>query len=656
MKDRLDRIRGYDVYVGAVKKVVSKMDRIAEALSNCQTIESMIFDEQTRVNSYEKNVEIEESYFYDILKIKKDDKENETAASAFVIAKDTVSKIHSRMKNLITMDLQFTPYKHYKISDEVNKMMKWFNPNHFIDANNKAKTFLVRYVKQLAMIENITTLESKVDREQAKIFAYLNNNIDMFKCFSKQDLSFMFFKMIKTNMVVDEEAFINTFLKQLNYKDQMEFILYNYSLVANNAFMNDLQGRYDFKRKPLFEKIFARQVRKRFVEDYTMLINLYKDLTRFRTDSMDSYKTKVSRKRRFMNSIFGKIPLKKVFNKGYKFAIKAIIGAIFKAIPFIGNIPWLSNLLTQMVSYFIFWIISIMVEAYKNSIVARNVVKSITEGFKNFFNKDIVGLNYEDHIKDKLNEDDDGDFSNQMDVKPDEIEKKFHKGMKKHDPANYDDLLFSMKNYFYMVTPVDMNKNPEGVLKIISAAKQDPNKEFFGEKFYPVNLKFVQNKDITEDQWYTKRIFGEENKTEEILEEDGDLGIDGIAQLALREQMERRQEILRRRLMKGYQPHKEANIPNGRAPKPPPQRPTEKAPTIPPNSNSPDNSGQQTGQNTESDPERSERRLKDTKRTVYRKTPLESFEDEFEYRHTLGEYMRKPVKNRFHRIFKGSLK
>ena len=613
MKVKLNRIEGYSQYVTSVKKIVSKMNRIQVAIANCETMETLIFDEQTRINSFQKNIDIEKSYFYDNIRIKKNSEDNTEAAKAFVVAGDTASKIYDRMKNLTTMNQRYRYTTNRMMSKDMKKLVNWFVPEHFGDAVAHVDSFLVRYLKQLALVENINKLESKVDRELAKVFAYLNNNIDMFKCFSKQDLAFMFFKMIKTNMIVNERDFINTYLKQLNYKDQMEFILYNYSIVANNKFMTDLQGRYDFKRKPLFEKLFARQMRLKFVEDYCMLINLYKDLTRFRTDSMDSLKGKVSRKRRFMNSILGKFPVKKLFKNGYQFVIKQIVKAILKCIPFIGNIPALTGFLTEVISYLIYYLIDVIVKAYKNSIAARNAVKAMKEGFKNFFNKDIISLNYQDHIQTKLNEEPDSDLDSNLNIKSDQVEKMFYKGLKSKDPANFDDMFFSMKNYFYMITPTDINRNPRAVLQVISAAKQNTNDEFFQEDFYPANITLAEGASKENGEWYTKRIFGVNGITVPD-DESGQQNTDKTNPL-------------------GSQQQNLNSIPET---------------DVNPNENlggSP--------QNQLID----ERRLKDVRkrRDKKRYEDERANDDEYEYRHTIGDYAKKSKRSIFYGLYRESL-
>lgn len=521
VEDKIKKYEGYEKYKASVKKVISKINRIAKATSDCQTVNAQIAEEEMRMSTFRKNKNMEQGYYQIQKKLdpttEQDEQGQAQTAKAFVIAKDMSTVIFERIKGIAEMMEPIQVFQHSKMSEKVKDIINWYNPLHFQDTENFRKPAIILMLKQLMRIHNINTIESKMDRELAKVLAYINNHIGMFRCFSKQDLSFMFFKMIKTNMVIFEKDFVNTFLKQLDYRRQKEFILYNYSLVTNPSFMNDLQGRYDFKRNPTAEKIFYRRMRKKFVNDYCMLINLYKDLTRFRVDSMNAKQDDLSRKQRFIRGVWSIIPFDKAIAFGGRKLVKFILKRIFEAIPFIGNIPWLSKFLAELVAYLLFFIFNYIRKVLSKNHALQQKLSEMKNGvLKLFSSKQLIDLDYNQYIEDKLR-DDDNDFSDQLSIKPEKVETQFHEGLNKHDPANYEDLFFTTKNYFYMITPEDQNKNFPAIAKAISEAKTRIESEnFFGEKFYKQNYMEVpelqgspQEKEDQMNTYLIRRIYGQ---------------------------------------------------------------------------------------------------------------------------------------------------
>ena len=476
----IQKLDGYKQYKIAIKKVVSKVKKLERQVGYCQTFNSMIHDSEMKIGKFKMNKEIAQS-FQKRKKIIGESNNPWATATAFVIPKDQEEILISKIEEIAQVNDPIVNIKLSGINKDLKKVLHFYRPEIFPDIQGYQKKMITRNLKQLHLVQNIRKLESKIDREMAKLFAFINTKMGMFKCFTRKDLVFLIFKMVKTNMIIDEKSFMNSFLKSMPVKDQSEFIFYFYSIMTNSAFMKDLQMRYDYKDTPTTKKLFYRNLRLKFTNNFVIIANLYKDLTRYRTDSAEANETKVTRRRRFYNSVLSQIPWKTLLKKGIESGLTATIKYLLDLIPFLGNIPFLNSILAKFFSYLLIHLFKFIIEKLSNNTTIFKKMRRFRRGVVKFFSKtSIVSLDYRQYIEDQMQEEDE---QFKVNTTPEKIESKLYQGFDKKDPSKYEDMFFSMKKYFYMITIEDKSKNYEAIERFIEYAHLNPD-GFFPQAFY----------------------------------------------------------------------------------------------------------------------------------------------------------------------------
>ena len=536
-----------------MKETFTFLKKLGPRVNECNTLRATLmehktkrarifnyFDTKTKKNEETKNLKyLEYNEVLDVFSTK--DRQTKLTVESFIIPHDMedilveriqqIGRLHTKFQGFTKEDWK-TNKQLGKISRNAKGVMNWFISEKPKWMNQFQKSSLAVLLKQLSLHKNIKQMEAKVDREFAKFFAYLYGKMRDFRCFSKKELSFVFFSMIKTNMIVYEEDFMNTFLKMLNKEDQMQFILYNYSLVSNSTFMKEFQTRANFRRIPVFERLYYRQIRKKFVSNYSFLLNIYKNFTNYRVDSSESKVSDFGVMGR-IKILFTKLKNKTLEKKDAigKKGIKVIIASCLDLIPFLGNIPFLNSILSVLIMYIIIFLMGLIKKAIgdmpdikKHLINAKNMLVDWATSTK------IMGLDYRQYIEDQFEgEDEEGmlsKFKNKLKMGYNDIEKKFYEGLEEGDPANYLDNFFTLKDYFYMITPEDMNKNQVAIDQIINSAQKLDNDQtikksgaleefpiFIPDNFMPKNID--KNTKRGENQFYNSRIFNTVNYSEE---------------------------------------------------------------------------------------------------------------------------------------------
>ena len=79
--------------------------------------------------------------------------------------------------------------------------------------------------EKLLLSNEINDLESYFDKQLGQIFATIQFTGEGFKCFSKSQLSYIFFNMVKTNVIINEEDFLLMYLKNIAYINAKDLML-----------------------------------------------------------------------------------------------------------------------------------------------------------------------------------------------------------------------------------------------------------------------------------------------------------------------------------------------------------------------------------------------------------------------------------------------
>lgn len=109
----------------------------------------------------------------------------------------------------------------------LNEDMKLFGNNEILTVN-ALTSILMSLQAKLNLVKSINQKEIIIDKMLGKEFAELQKMKNGFSCFTRSGLSFHIFTMIKTNIIINETEFFESFLISLNKKQRDEFIIFNY--------------------------------------------------------------------------------------------------------------------------------------------------------------------------------------------------------------------------------------------------------------------------------------------------------------------------------------------------------------------------------------------------------------------------------------------
>ena len=280
----------------------------------------------------------------------------ETISESFVIPHDMAGVLMRRFSQVFNMDRNIDKYTKKTFKKKIQGIISEYKPEEFKKLKIYQMNYLLYTLRQLALVSNIQKLEAKVDRELAKVFAFLHNHMGIYKCLSKKDLAFLFFNMIKTNHIVSEKDFLNTYLKLIPPKDQIEFILYNYTLMPRNKYIRGITRGYNFREVGIQKMLVTRRLRKQFVENMSLAINLVKDYSDFRVSSEDDKKKKfkATRALKRTGTRIKKLVIYLFKNKYHHDGTRIAIFLLLGLIPFFGANFIAAALLSELLSWLIF--------------------------------------------------------------------------------------------------------------------------------------------------------------------------------------------------------------------------------------------------------------------------------------------------------------
>ena len=162
----------------------------------------------------------------------------------FAIPKDTSDNLRMKINNISEI-LPFVSSSTNKDTDSkekkeeidldqilqtrkiLNEDMKLFGNNEILTVN-ALTSILMSLQAKLNLVKSINQKEIIIDKMLGKEFAELQKMKNGFSCFTRSGLSFHIFTMIKTNIIINETEFFESFLISLNKKQRDEFIIFNY--------------------------------------------------------------------------------------------------------------------------------------------------------------------------------------------------------------------------------------------------------------------------------------------------------------------------------------------------------------------------------------------------------------------------------------------
>lgn len=259
------------------------------------------------------------------------------------------------------------------------------------------------YEEKLALIQQINEFEEQIDVYLGKLFASLQVLPNNFRCFSTSYLSYLFFTLVKINAVVKETHFLQSFLDNTLYMQAKEFIVFNYSLLADEEFMNKQFGMDDFNLQlPHKLNIDRELIKSVYVDNWCLLVNIYKEFTEFGVQTEDGNIRRVGIGRRIVGilKISMSVILGTAKDVGVGEAIGKLITMLIKAVPVIGNIMFLETFLNNVCGYIVEFIIGLVMKYAENKVArAKNIWEKFKEVFQKLRHPSIFDLEYHQYIQ-----------------------------------------------------------------------------------------------------------------------------------------------------------------------------------------------------------------------------------------------------------------
>lgn len=149
--------------------------------------------------------------------------------------------------------------------------------NFVVQFKSVATMFKNLQKKELNYLNEIYKLEVEVDKTVGKIFASIFILKNGLQCFTASELSYYFFNMFKTNFIIDETTFMQSFLKSLSPANARSFIILNYAIFTNDKYVESVIK----KNKPKMVDGLVNTGLDKLINDFAMhnslMVNLYKD-------------------------------------------------------------------------------------------------------------------------------------------------------------------------------------------------------------------------------------------------------------------------------------------------------------------------------------------------------------------------------------------
>lgn len=294
-------------------------------------------------------------------------------------------------ENKELLDLLKEPYRGYVLQTNAKRIL--FN-EETEQAQELLKTELLQkqlkesyqlFKDKLQMAENLHYFEVRVDQRLGEVFArtYFVNLTK--KCNLDTILSFNIFTMVKTNIIEDEVAFLNSFFETLFIYDDKaakRFLLLMYSQLGSPDYTIEvakaLKGLEYPKHKDKLEKIVQN-----FASNYSVALISYKDLTNYaknlETKKSTDFNRLTARFKRLIQMTFQKIALSiKKKGKGaiIKEMVEVILEEVVTVLTFIGGVPFLQPYIRNAVTKIVMTALNFVIEKLGPKMDELKAVKS----------------------------------------------------------------------------------------------------------------------------------------------------------------------------------------------------------------------------------------------------------------------------------------
>jgi hypothetical protein len=448
-------------------EIKSKMNKLISQLSKFEEYEDYtnLIDEIVEIKKEIKHLKDRKLMIENEISIHQNEMENlDIDDYDFALAQDLELKLEKHILFLDNNNVNVQNFKLYSNKDFFDKYGDYFNKFTRTDLPYQMKRF---YEDKLEMVQKINQLESVIDKKFGGLVHDLQFISDDKRCFSLPNLSYLFFSLVKINAVIKETDFLEGFFGKAKYIHAKEFIIYNYGLIADNAFIEKQFNLNDMKDSLIQKSQDDQQLIKSvYINNWCFLINVYKEYTEFGLQSSDqSVKTVgIGRKLLSLMKLSANKLIEKAKDKGADELIGFIVGKIMTLIPFVGSLASIfESIITAVVGYIVNFIIDLIIRFVTNH---KSEIKMIWNKFKGVFKalrkKEIYSLDYLNVIHDKIsvNKNDDLDLEEEIDlkIKIDKIEKTYKEAVQKelNDESRFNSKVFIFEKSFNTLSPLKL--------------------------------------------------------------------------------------------------------------------------------------------------------------------------------------------------------
>ena len=388
-----------DEEITQLKKKLTKVPDYSKYVKNIQFLKAGILKKKELKIKYENVMNKRENL---ILKYGNLEMKDETH---FTFAKDTIDNLDKKIyildhnSELLDDDFQFDKNKNFlKMAGPI--ITKYKTEYDRLKHYNKKKRDLLS--ERLEYAKEITEKEEFLDQALGLIFAQIQTIEGDFKCFTKAQLSYIIFTMVKTNMIIHEEVFLESFFQNIPYILSKESIIFNYNRFTTESFILDEINIDDFiMGLETYKKSNQQKVISTYIKNWTFLINLYKEYTEFGTETENTKlrKIKIGHRLGKILGVTGKdlfiLTKETAYNKYFGRFAKELLSMI----PFLGNVPFLTSILTAILCLLVDFIIELIKKFAKYPVLAiQCFFKKIVPVFKSLFNSEMYDLNYLNYL------------------------------------------------------------------------------------------------------------------------------------------------------------------------------------------------------------------------------------------------------------------
>lgn len=370
---------------------------------------------------------------------------------SFTIAQDSIDHLEDKImlleKNAEIFSTEGTEDLSPKFQTKIVDVMEKYK-NKYEEMRALAGQKMGRMQTKLRLVHEIEEHEQFLDKELGRVFAEVQMMDGGIRCFTKAQLSYIFFTMVKMNAIIKEADFLEAFLGKLPYVEAKDFIIHNYELFTTEEFVLGQIDKGDLKK--VVDEYRAQEqknVINTYINNWSFLVSTFKDYTEFGTKSQGqrAFKTGIGRRlaQIIINSVkrtlkFGKDTS---YNEYYSDFAKELLGMI----PFIGNVPFLTSMLTTILTYLTDFVIDQILKYSKETGAAINsFVRKVWPVFKFRAHSEIYDLNYAKYLNhgEYVHEDGEQNPEAKIKLRITDVETVYSKQIRNSEKNGYEVFLF----------------------------------------------------------------------------------------------------------------------------------------------------------------------------------------------------------------------